>query len=73
MRGWTDLLSLVSVSIALFSGLLLALSLLQEGLRNEDLVLSRLGSVYCISMVRRMILCRRVGTAAMVRHSRSGR
>jgi hypothetical protein len=35
----TDLLSLLNVGIALSSGLLLALSLLQQGLRNENLVL----------------------------------
>lgn len=37
--GVTDLLSLLNVGIALGSGLLLALSLLQQGLRNENLVL----------------------------------
>lgn len=72
MEIWTNLLSLLNVGISLLSGLLLALSLLQEGLRDEHLVLGRRGSVFCISMVRRIMLCRRVGTAAMVRHSRSG-
>ncbi len=37
--GCTDLLPLLDFSAALFSSLLLALSLLQQSLRNEDLVL----------------------------------
>lgn len=37
----TYLLPLIDVSIALLSGLLLALPLLQQGLWNQDLVLGR--------------------------------
>lgn len=51
----TDLLSLLDGSSALGSGLLLALSLLQQGLRHEDLVVRRHRSAMgnSISMVRR--------------------
>lgn len=44
-KGCTDLLSLLELSKALLSGLLLALSLLQQRLWDEDLVLRRHGSV----------------------------
>lgn len=47
---WTNLLSLLDVGISLFSGLLLALSLLQEGLRDEYLVLGWHGSVSLASV-----------------------
>jgi hypothetical protein len=42
-RGKTDLLALVLLSSALGASLLLRLALLQESLRNENIVLSRDG------------------------------
>ena len=49
----TNLLSLISSSPALFSSLLLALSLLEEGLWDKDLVLGRDGPASrCVSMGR---------------------
>jgi hypothetical protein len=53
----TDLLSLFNGGISLGSGLLLALSLLQQGLRYEDLVVRGRRSVMgnAISMVRRKV------------------
>ena len=67
-------LSLLDGRVALSSGLLLALPLLQQGLRYEDLVLCWDRSIVgiAISMVRWVIKYRRVGTAAMARHSQTG-
>lgn len=54
MLECTNLLSLFDVSVALLSGLLLALSLLQQSLGDEDLVLGRDSSIrrMAISIVR---------------------
>ena len=46
----TNLLSLLDVSIALLSGLLLALSLLQQSLRDKNLILGWDSSVFYASV-----------------------
>ena len=50
------LLSLLDVSISLFSGLLLALSLLEKSLRYQDLILGWGRSISLISMVHVTII-----------------
>jgi hypothetical protein len=52
-HGWivTYSLALLNGRVALLAGLLLALPLLKQGLRNQDLVLGRSGAADSISMV----------------------
>jgi hypothetical protein len=67
----TNLLSLVDLGRSCFTGFLLTLSLLQQCLRDQNLVLGRDGPVWVISLVWSEGKGRRVGTAAWL-HSRTG-
>lgn len=62
--GATNLLALLDISSASLSGLLLALSLLQEGLWHEDLVLCWDRSKFQVVSMVRLCKCRRGGSAA---------